>query len=62
MRVEELTGFPESLNGRVKTLHPAIHAGILADLRLSTHVEQLRNLGVAPFDLVVVSLYPFVKP
>lgn len=61
VRVEELTGFPESLNGRVKTLHPAIHAGILADLRLSTHVEQLRNLGVAPFDLVVVSLYPFVE-
>lgn len=61
VRVEELTGFPESLDGRVKTLHPAIHAGILADLRLSTHVEQLRNLGVAPFDLVVVSLYPFVE-
>ena len=61
IRVEELTGFPESLDGRVKTLHPMIHAGILADLRLESHGEQLQSLGIAPFDLVVVSLYPFVK-
>lgn len=61
IRVEELTGFPESFDGRVKTLHPVIHAGILADLRLSSHSDQLRELGIAPFDLVVVSLYPFVE-
>jgi phosphoribosylaminoimidazolecarboxamide formyltransferase/IMP cyclohydrolase len=58
-RVEELTGFPECLDGRVKTLHPKVHAGILADLRLDTHREQLRELGVEPFDLVVSNLYPF---
>ncbi|URM89960.1 bifunctional phosphoribosylaminoimidazolecarboxamide formyltransferase/IMP cyclohydrolase [Streptomyces sp. MRC013] len=58
-RVEELTGFPECLDGRVKTLHPRVHAGILADLRLDAHREQLAELGVEPFDLVVVNLYPF---
>jgi phosphoribosylaminoimidazolecarboxamide formyltransferase/IMP cyclohydrolase len=57
--VEELTGFPECLDGRVKTLHPKVHAGILADLRLESHRAQLEELGVAPFDLVVVNLYPF---
>jgi phosphoribosylaminoimidazolecarboxamide formyltransferase/IMP cyclohydrolase len=59
--VEELTGFPECLDGRVKTLHPKVHAGILADLRLEEHAAQLRDLGVEPFDLVVVNLYPFVQ-
>ncbi|WP_330259537.1 bifunctional phosphoribosylaminoimidazolecarboxamide formyltransferase/IMP cyclohydrolase [Streptomyces murinus] len=58
-KVEELTGFPECLDGRVKTLHPKVHAGILADLRLDSHRAQLDELGVAPFDLVVVNLYPF---
>ncbi|HEX5566367.1 MAG TPA: bifunctional phosphoribosylaminoimidazolecarboxamide formyltransferase/IMP cyclohydrolase [Streptomyces sp.] len=58
-KVEELTGFPECLDGRVKTLHPKVHAGILADLRLDSHREQLGELGVEPFDLVVVNLYPF---
>ncbi|MCK8677199.1 bifunctional phosphoribosylaminoimidazolecarboxamide formyltransferase/IMP cyclohydrolase [Streptomyces lichenis] len=58
-RVEELTGFPECLDGRVKTLHPRVHAGILADLRLDAHREQLAELGVEPFELVVVNLYPF---
>ncbi|MFH8347899.1 bifunctional phosphoribosylaminoimidazolecarboxamide formyltransferase/IMP cyclohydrolase [Streptomyces sp. NPDC018045] len=58
-RVEELTGFPECLDGRVKTLHPKVHAGILADLRLEDHRRQLDELGVEPFDLVVVNLYPF---
>ncbi|MFM9447119.1 bifunctional phosphoribosylaminoimidazolecarboxamide formyltransferase/IMP cyclohydrolase [Streptomyces acidiscabies] len=58
-KVEELTGFPECLDGRVKTLHPKVHAGILADLRLESHREQLAELGVEPFDLVVVNLYPF---
>jgi len=57
--VEEVTGFPECLDGRVKTLHPKIHAGILADRRLASHVAQLADLGVAPFDLVVSNLYPF---
>jgi phosphoribosylaminoimidazolecarboxamide formyltransferase / IMP cyclohydrolase len=58
-RVEELTGFPECLAGRVKTLHPRVHAGLLADLRLESHQQQLADLGVEPFDLVVVNLYPF---
>ncbi len=57
--VEEVTGFPECLDGRVKTLHPAVHAGILADRRRPEHVRQLEELGVAAFDLVVVNLYPF---
>jgi len=58
-KVEELTGFPECLDGRVKTLHPRVHAGILADTRRPEHVEQLAELGIEPFDLVVVNLYPF---
>lgn len=57
--VEEVTGFPECLDGRVKTLHPAIHGGLLADSRLPDHLRQLDELGIAPFDLVVVNLYPF---
>ncbi|MCU1444150.1 MAG: bifunctional phosphoribosylaminoimidazolecarboxamide formyltransferase/IMP cyclohydrolase [Cryobacterium sp.] len=59
--VASVTGFPESLDGRVKTLHPAVHAGILADLRLEDHENQLRELGISPFELVVVNLYPFVE-
>src|SRR3954468_13943655 len=58
-RVEELTGFPECLDGRVKTLHPKVHAGLLADLRLDTHAAELEELGVEPFDLLVSNLYPF---
>lgn len=58
-KVEDLTGFPECLDGRVKTLHPRVHAGILADRRLADHEQQLAELGVEPFDLVVVNLYPF---
>lgn len=57
--VEELTGFPECLDGRVKTLHPRVHAGLLADTRRPEHLAQLDELGVAPFELVVVNLYPF---
>ncbi|MBH1935963.1 bifunctional phosphoribosylaminoimidazolecarboxamide formyltransferase/IMP cyclohydrolase [Streptomyces sp. AV19] len=57
--VEELTGFPECLDGRVKTLHPRVHAGILADQRIEAHRAQLDELGVRPFELVVVNLYPF---
>ncbi|PXY32276.1 bifunctional phosphoribosylaminoimidazolecarboxamide formyltransferase/IMP cyclohydrolase [Prauserella muralis] len=60
-RVEELTGFPESLDGRVKTLHPRVHAGLLADQDRPEHLEQLRTLDIAPFDLLVVNLYPFEK-
>ena len=57
--VAEVTGFPEMLDGRVKTLHPRIHAGILADRRKPEHVRQLEEHGIRPFDLVVVNLYPF---
>jgi phosphoribosylaminoimidazolecarboxamide formyltransferase/IMP cyclohydrolase len=59
--VSEVTGFPESLDGRVKTLHPAIHGGILADRRYDSHVAQLEEQGIEPIDLVVVNLYPFVQ-
>jgi phosphoribosylaminoimidazolecarboxamide formyltransferase/IMP cyclohydrolase len=57
--VEAVTGFPEILDGRVKTLHPKIHAAVLADSRNPAHVEALRELEIMPFDLVVVNLYPF---
>jgi phosphoribosylaminoimidazolecarboxamide formyltransferase/IMP cyclohydrolase len=59
--VEQVTGFPECLDGRVKTLHPAVHAGILADRRKPEHVAELEELGIASFDLVVVNLYPFTE-
>jgi len=59
--VSAVTGFPESLDGRVKTLHPSVHAGLLADLRLESHERQLDELGIAGFELVVVNLYPFVE-
>jgi len=57
--VSDLTGFTDLLDGRVKTLHPAVHAGILARRDLDTHRRQLADSGIAPIDLVVVSLYPF---
>ncbi|MFC3891926.1 bifunctional phosphoribosylaminoimidazolecarboxamide formyltransferase/IMP cyclohydrolase [Lentzea rhizosphaerae] len=59
--VEQVTGFPECLDGRVKTLHPRVHAGLLADLRKDSHVQQLRDMDIAPFDLLVVNLYPFTQ-
>ncbi|MDO4791721.1 MAG: bifunctional phosphoribosylaminoimidazolecarboxamide formyltransferase/IMP cyclohydrolase [Buchananella hordeovulneris] len=59
--VEKVTGFPECLEGRVKTLHPAVHAGILADRRKDDHISQLAELGIEAFDLVVVNLYPFTQ-
>ncbi|MGW5053176.1 bifunctional phosphoribosylaminoimidazolecarboxamide formyltransferase/IMP cyclohydrolase [Actinokineospora sp. NPDC004072] len=59
--VEQVTGFPESFDGRVKTLHPRVHAGLLADTTNPAHVAQLAELDIAPFDLLVVNLYPFVK-
>src|SRR5246500_1520289 len=57
--VEQVTGFPEVLDGRVKTLHPHVHAGLLADLRKPEHAAALEKLGIAAFELVVVNLYPF---
>ena len=57
--VEDVTGFPEVLDGRVKTLHPRVHAGLLADTRKAEHVSALEELGVEAFELVVVNLYPF---
>ena len=59
--VEAVTGFPEMLDGRVKTLHPRVHGGILADQRLESHRDQLAEHDIAPFDLVVVNLYPFAE-
>ncbi len=59
--VDSVTGFPEILDGRVKTLHPHIHGGLLADLRKGSHAEQLDAHGIAPFELVVVNLYPFTQ-
>lgn len=59
--VDELTGFPECLEGRVKTLHPRVHAGILADTRKDDHLAQLKDLEIEPFQLVVVNLYPFTE-
>ncbi|MCW2631721.1 MAG: cyclohydrolase / Phosphoribosylaminoimidazolecarboxamide formyltransferase [Pseudonocardia sp.] len=58
-RVEELTGFPEILDGRVKTLHPRVHAGLLADTGNPEHLRQLDKFAVAPFELLVSNLYPF---
>jgi phosphoribosylaminoimidazolecarboxamide formyltransferase / IMP cyclohydrolase len=57
--VSDLTGFPECLDGRVKTLHPLIHAGILAMRGNPEHMEQLKKLGVEPIDIIAVNLYPF---
>lgn len=59
--VEQVTGFPEALDGRVKTLHPTVHAGILADRAKEDHLRQLDELRIVPFDLVVVNLYPFAQ-
>lgn len=60
-KVEDLTGFPECLDGRVKTLHPKVHAGLLADVRRDAHVAELREMRVEPFDLLVSNLYPFAE-
>ncbi len=57
--VSDVTGFPECLDGRVKTLHPAIHAGLLAMRSNPEHMRQLAELGIQPIDLVVINLYPF---
>ncbi|WP_353826803.1 bifunctional phosphoribosylaminoimidazolecarboxamide formyltransferase/IMP cyclohydrolase [Agromyces sp. SYSU T0242] len=60
-QVAEVTGYPEHLDGRVRTLHPGVHSGLLADLRLEHHERELAALAIAPFELVVVNLYPFVE-
>ena len=57
--VEEVTGSPEMLDGRVKTLHPRVHGGILADRRVPAHMQTLTDMEIETFDLVVVNLYPF---
>jgi phosphoribosylaminoimidazolecarboxamide formyltransferase/IMP cyclohydrolase len=59
--VSTYTGFPEIMGGRVKTLHPKIHSGILADQNNPDHLSAIKDLDIAPFDLVVINLYPFVK-
>ena len=59
--VSEVTGFPEILDGRVKTLNPMIHGGILARKDIPDHLKQLQSHSISPFDLVVVNLYPFEK-
>ena len=60
-QVSEVTGFQETLDGRVKTLHPNVHASLLADLRKPEHKTHLAELGLKPFELVIVNLYPFVE-
>jgi len=59
--VSEITGFPEIMGGRVKTLHPTIHSGILADQSNSEHMSAIKNLGIDPFDLIIINLYPFAQ-
>ena len=59
--ISELTGFPEILDGRVKTLHPSVHGGILARRDLPEHMEAIKQAGIATIDMVVVNLYPFVQ-
>jgi phosphoribosylaminoimidazolecarboxamide formyltransferase/IMP cyclohydrolase len=60
-QVADVTGYPEHLDGRVRTLHPGVHSGLLADLRLEHHERELAALAITPFELVVVNLYPFVE-
>ena len=59
--VSSYTGFPEIMGGRVKTLHPKIHSGILADQNNPDHLKAIADLDIEPFDLVVINLYPFLK-
>jgi len=59
--VTTLTGFPEIMGGRVKTLHPAIHSGILADQNNPDHISAIQELGIEPFDLIIINLYPFAE-
>jgi len=61
LEVSSVTGFPEIMDGRVKTLHPTIHSGILADQNNSEHMSAIKELGIQPFDLIIVNLYPFAE-
>ncbi len=60
-KVEDFTGFPEILHGRVKTLHPKIHGGLLGDTTNPDHLKQMQENQILPIELVIVNLYPFVK-
>ena len=57
--ISDITGFPECLDGRIKTLHPAVHGGLLARRDISGHMNQLRDLGIETIDVVAINLYPF---
>ncbi|MFW5808392.1 MAG: bifunctional phosphoribosylaminoimidazolecarboxamide formyltransferase/IMP cyclohydrolase, partial [Spirochaetota bacterium] len=59
--VSDHTGFPEIMDGRVKTLHPMIHGGLLADRSNRLHMDALTGLGITPIDMVIVNLYPFER-
>ena len=59
IKIDELTGFPEMLDGRVKTLHPFVHGGILANRSIPSHMQQIKDAGIKEIDMVVVNLYPF---
>ena len=59
IKIDELTGFPEMLDGRVKTLHPFVHGGILANREIPSHMQQIKDAGIKKIDLIVVNLYPF---
>ncbi len=59
LEVSQYTGFPEVMDGRVKTLHPKIHGGLLAVRDNPSHLKQMKELGILPIDMVVVNLYPF---
>ena len=61
IEVSQYTGFPEIMGGRVKTLHPRIHSGILADQNNPEHLAAIADLDIAPFDLVIINLYPFAE-
>ena len=61
VEVSEYTGFPEIMGGRVKTLHPRVHSGILADQSNPEHLNAIAELDIAPFDLVIINLYPFAE-
>ncbi len=61
LEVSAVTGFPEIMDGRVKTLHPKIHSGILADQNNSKHMSAIKELGIEPFDLIIINLYPFAE-
>ena len=60
IKIDELTGFPEMLDGRVKTLHPFVHGGILANRSIPSHMQQIKDAGIKEIDLVVVNLLSLI--